>query len=600
MDYPGWSSSFIGDIISVDVAQSGKDLHKKLTKQNKNFRLPEDEVIRSFYYFELYKNFYKRLESPFSAKDRKSIHKAIYDGLVQNDPDLLPGQALSRIEILSEVIKEFIALNRMFIENEDREDFLNEILNFQYQLILDKSTPSVNIFTVIFYLSTVLYSSKVSLLLLEKYLLEDNYGVTELALKKLLNRKLNIDLPSKLNNYLDNDEKELRAIHKMGFEVRRMFERLPDRYQAISRFVTVLDRYIDFSLIYYPYKPTYSKDELLIDLFDTFTIDEQSQFVKGILNQENVQTTVGPSSGISFESKAMHEFYKRNHPSLHLLGDSGVSKNLLQKGNYRVKIKKVTRISEHEIENKLDLSRILSFQTTFGVPVLVPIDDEDYFYYEYKILYHDKRKVRYRRYSKFFTIPDILEIYIDNTGSMYWAEDEDYVGFNDGSRRDMSLSVIYAFVMELYQEATKQNKKVYLRFHSFSEEQVSSELVLIDDFVTGNSSTLRALFNPNNGHHFENLDIEIPDFDKQKRVIIVITDGDLVLDGRTEREAEKMATLVSNPLTQVILFEMEQHFSLGKAVASNKKIHSYSVKEKDRMFYQGIDVIMENVSKSSF
>ena len=183
---------------------------------------------------------------------------------------------------------------------------------------------------------------------------------------------------------------------------------------------------------------------------------------------------------------------------------------------------------------------------------------------------------------------------------MYWAEDEDSVGFNDGSRRDLSLSVIYAFVLELHKEATKQNKKVFLRFHSFSEEQVSSELVLIDDFITGNSSTLRALFNPNNGHHFENLDIEIPDFDKQKRVIVVITDGDLVLEGRTEREANKMATLVGNPLTQVILFEMEQHFSLGKAVASNKKIHSYSVKEKDRMFYQGIDVIMENVSKSSF
>ncbi len=595
-----WSSSFIGDIITVDVGTSANDLHKKLNKQNKNFRLPEDEVIRSFYYFELYKNFFKRLESPFSPMDRKFIHKAIYEGLVQNDPELEPYQALKKIELLSEVVKDFIAINRMYVENEEKEFFLKDIINFQYNILLDKSLPSLNIFTVVWYLTTVLYSSKVALMLLEKKLHEDVYGVTELALKKLLNRKLNIELPSRLNNYLNNDEKQFRDIHKLAIEVRRMFERQSDRYGAITRFVTVLDRYIDFSLIYSPYKPTYSKDELMIDLMDTFTIDEQSQFVKGLLNQANIEATEGTSSGISFELKAMHEFYKRNHPSLHLLGDSGVSKNILQKGNYRVKIKKVTRISEHDIENKLDLGRILSFQTTFGVPVLVPIDDEDYFYYEYKILYHNRRKVRYRRFSKFFTIPDVLEIYIDNTGSMFWEEDENYNGFNDGSRRDMSLSVIYAFIEELYKESTKQHKKVFLRFHSFSEQQINSDLVLIDDFVTGNSSTIKTLFNPNNGHHFENLDVEIPENDEQKRVIIVITDGDLVLEGRTEREASKLALLAKNPLTQVILFEMEQHFSLGKAVSGNKKIYSYSVKDKDQMFYQGIDVILENVSKSSF
>lgn len=595
-----WSSSFIGDVITIDVDSSGKELHKKLAKLNKNYRLDESEVLRSFYFFELYKNFYKKLEVPFSSKDRKSIHKAIYEGLVQNDPELLPTQALSKIELLSEIIKEFIAVNRMYIENVDGQFFLDEIINFQYNILSEKSLQALNVFTVIWYLTTVLYSSKVSLQLLERKLHDDVYGVSELALKKLLNRKLNIELPSKLNKYLDNDEKELRDIQKLSFDIRKIFERTTDRYSAISRLVTVLDRYLDFGLIYGPYTPTYSRDELLIDLFDTFTIDEQSQFVKGLLNQDNVATKAELSTGISFESKAMHEFYRRNHPSLHLLGDNGISKNILQKGNYRVKIKKVNRISEHDIENKLDLGRIFSFQTTFGVPVLVPIDDEDYYYYEYKILYQDKRKIRYRRFSRFFTIPDILEIYIDNTGSMYWQEDEDYRGFNDGSRRDMSLSVIYAFIEELYKESSKQHKKVYLRLHSFSEEQVSSDLVLIDDFVAGNTSTMKALFNPENGHHFENLDVELPENDKQKRVIIVITDGDLVLEGRTEREASKLALLAKNPLTQVILFEMEQHFSLGKAVQANKLIHSYSVKDKDRMFYQGIDVIMENVSKLSF
>lgn len=592
-----WSSSIdaISNEITVYVSSNGKDLHKKLKKQNKNFRLPEEKLIKDFYFFELYKNFYKRLEVPFSAKDRKQIHKAIYEGLIQNDPELEPSEALIKIELLSEFIKEFIALNRLFVENETYNYFDNQIINFQINILLEKYLPSLNDFTIIFYLYTILYSSHVGLLLLEKKLHDDVYGVSELGLKKLLNRKSNLELPSKFNKYLDKDKEEIREIQKLSHTIRHQFERLSDRYATITRLSSFLDNYLEYNYLHSSYKPVFSKDELMVDLFDTFTLDEQSKFVKSILNQADISNVIETAGAVSFEAKAMHEFYKRNHPSLHLLGDDGVTRNILQKGNYRVKIKKVTRISEHDIENKLDLARILSFQTTFGVPVLVPIDDEDYYYYEYKILYHDKRKVRYRRFSKFFTIPDILEVYIDNTGSMYWAEDEDYVGFNDGSRRDMSLSVIYALIEELYREASKQHKKCFIRLHSFSEEQISSDLIPIDDFMTGiNNSTLKVLFNPDNGHHFENLDVMVPENDNLKRVIIVITDGDLVLEGRTEREASKLALLSKNPLTQVILFEMEQHFSLGKAIASNKKIHSYSVKDKDQMFYQGIDVILEN------
>jgi hypothetical protein len=111
---------------------------------------------------------------------------------------------------------------------------------------------------------------------------------------------------------------------------------------------------------------------------------------------------------------------------------------------------------------------------------------------------------------------------------------------------------------------------------------------------------MKTIFNPENGHHFENLDVDIPESDTLKRVVIVITDGDLVLEGRTEREASKLAMLAKNPLTQVILFEMEQQFSLGKAVKNNQKIRSYSVKDKDQMFYQGINVILSNVSRNTY
>jgi hypothetical protein len=598
MDDFFWSSNFLGNEIIFNVFFTDKELHKRLKKQNKNFKIPESDMFKSFYYFELYKNFFKRLEVPYSTKDRKMIHKAIYEGLLGNDPDLQPTQSLKKIQFLSEIIKEFICLNRMFIENENTQRFSHEIVNFEFNILLEKNLPAVNSFTIVFYLITVLYSSKAALQTLEKKLHDDVYGVAELALKKLLNRKLQIELPQKNNNYFDDDKKKLRDIYKLVFEIRKHFERTPDRYSAISRFVTVLDEYIDYDLFFTPYKPSLSKDELMIDLFDTFTIDEQSNFVKGILEEKNI-TTQTTSDGISFEQKAMHEFYKRNHPSLHLLGDDGVSRNILQKGNYRVKLQKVRVMAEYEIET-LDLAKIWAFQNTFGVPVLVPIDENDYYYYEYKILYQDKRKIRYRRYSKFFTIPDILEIYIDNTGSMFWQEDENYTGFNDGSRRDMSLSVIYAFIEELYKESSKQKKKCFLKVHSFSEKQVSSDLISLDEFMEGNYSAMKTIFNPENGHHFENLDVDIPESDTLKRVVIVITDGDLVLEGRTEREASKLAMLAKNPLTQVILFEMEQQFSLGKAVKNNQKIRSYSVKDKDQMFYQGINVILSNVSRNTY
>ena len=199
-------------------------------------------MLRSFYIFELYKIFFKRLEAPFSPQDRKLIHKAIYEGLLVNDPELEPNVALTKIEALSELIKEFIALNRMFIESERHDFFDNQILNFEYNILLEKNLPTLNDITIVYYLMTILYSSKIGLLTLERKLHDDVYGVSELALKKLLNKKANFELPNKLNKYFDGDEKLTHDVQKYSLEAKRLFERSSERYSAFTRFTAVLEQ----------------------------------------------------------------------------------------------------------------------------------------------------------------------------------------------------------------------------------------------------------------------------------------------------------------------------------------------------------------------
>ena len=265
MDEP-WSSSFTQDQIIINVTPNGNELHKKLKKQNKNFRMDEEELLEGFYYYELYKNFFKRLEVPFSPIDRKFINKAIYEGLMSNNPDLEPSEALVKIELLNELIKEFIALNRMFLENEKHHYFDNQIFNFQINMLLEKLPTSLNNLTIVYYLITALYSTHVGLLLLEPKLHDDVYGVGELGLKKILNRKAHIELPSKLNKYLDNDEKEIRDIQKLAHDLRHLFERIPDRYATISRLASFLDPYLEYYYFHSSYKSQLTKDELMIDL----------------------------------------------------------------------------------------------------------------------------------------------------------------------------------------------------------------------------------------------------------------------------------------------------------------------------------------------
>ena len=47
-------------------------------------------------------------------------------------------------------------------------------------------------------------------------------------------------------------------------------------------------------------------------------------------------------------------------------------------------------------------------------------------------------------------------------------------------------------------------------------------------------------------------------------------------------------------MNRVILFEMEKKFSLGLAVHNHPDIVSHSVKNKEKMFQQGIAVILKS------
>jgi len=162
---------------------------------------------------------------------------------------------------------------------------------------------------------------------------------------------------------------------------------------------------------------------------------------------------------------------------------------------------------------------------------------------------------------------------------------------NDGGRWDMLSHVLYGFVDALYQGGRHVGKQSKMRIHNFADSQIDSELVSVDQFWNGDSSALRVLFKPENGYDVE--DINLKQYaDGQRRTYVVVTDGNLVIDGRTEREAEKMRSLAKNPNNHVVLFEIGGTYDLGNAVRNDPNIVYHQVHDKDKMLQAGLEVLL--------
>ena len=87
--------------------------------------------------------------------------------------------------------------------------------------------------------------------------------------------------------------------------------------------------------------------------------------------------------------------------------------------------------------------------------------------------------------------------------------------------------------------------------------------------------------------------IDITDFsDGQKRTYVVVTDGELVIDGRADRESAKMKSIARNPNNSVVHFEIGGTYDLGRAVQDDPNISYMQVHDKNRMLNAGLEVLI--------
>ncbi len=219
--------------------------------------------------------------------------------------------------------------------------------------------------------------------------------------------------------------------------------------------------------------------------------------------------------------------------------------------------------------------------------MLIQIGDHLYQVNEYELKKSDIRGIVYKEAN--LDVPDIVELYLDSSGSMFKTLDNN--GFNDGSSWDMLCNVLYGFADALDQGSKIVEKECQMRVHNVANNQVDSKIAPVGRFLEGDIDLLKTLFKPFNGYNYENLNI-VSENDGLKRTYVVVTDGNLRLAGRTERESEKMMTLAREPDNTVLLFEIGGTYSLGKAVMDDPNIHYYPVHDKDKMLSNGLKVLI--------
>lgn len=586
-----WDSHFQDNALVVQVLAHKRKTNKKVKKVAKLLKIDSRQVIHDYFMFHLFAAFYRKIEAPFSTKgercDRNLIHKAIWDGVGRADPDLSVIEQLQRVALLQLFIKDLISNNRLFLENEEHAWFNQDLLFAPYLELLEEAPKDVNILTVMAYLVGGLHGP---LKFLRELEVRYSYALPEIAgeiLNYFLESGIRYQYPMEENDYLRSDDKYSRNLRQAPKAIRKVFEG-KGRYEGIERLSYALNPYIEEAWVKFSDLTDVALEQVVMDLFALFSPNERSGFVRGILDKTLIRKEQEPTDLL--ELQTLHEFYRKNHPVMVLRGEKEYEQNVLFSENHELRLSRHRIIGDNDIKD-LDLAGIYNFQQTHGVPVLIPLPTGGYILNQYEFVFRRKRSASYNRLITDVEIPQVLELYIDKTGSMFFEEDQDNVGFNDGSRRDISISVTYAFIFALYEESLKQSRTCYVRFHSFAETQVSSPLITLQEFVNGDPRILRVIFRPDNGYEYENLNLSYFN-DGMKRVYIVVTDGDLVIKGRTEREAKKMKYIARKPHNQLVLFEMESEYSLGRAVKGDEYIIAHRVYDKETMFYRGLEVIL--------
>ncbi len=558
-----------------------------------------EELARETVRYLLFHELYHPLEAPSSKDDNKKIHQAIRRGLLKTEPKLSPLEQVGKVSAVENAVKDFILDNRFAVENEERNYVRQDVIPIWDLLELQDTPTKTNFYTITRYLYGQLYGPEKVHEFFEGKAEKKGVAAAQKAINALIQKAEDTSLVERLKKLVSGKRKNSDDVVQA---VRSVFAG-EDRYTGIERFIAVLAPYIQPGMPnarcgYHGEGSGSSPQNILQDLLDDMTPQEQQEFLSSIPEDIEKPTTfsaVGSGHGTNFtndeintlEISAIHELYKRNHPKVNITSGVKQGETVIVGKKERFVLQKTSVVTEERLL-RMNLSRLARFQQRTRLPVLIPLENGLYRINEYRI---DEREIRDVVYvDTKLDVPEEVEFYVDSSGSMYTNAEN--LGLNDGSSWDMLSSVLYGYVDALYQASQELQKPCSLRFHNFADTQKSSRRVSVDEFwEQGPAEVLKPLFKPENGYSVEELDIKVQKDGKQ-RAYVVVTDGNLVIDGRTQRESAKMKQLAKQPGTNVILFEIGGNYSLGKVVSGDKNIHYYPVYDKHKMLQQGIEVLL--------
>jgi hypothetical protein len=627
-----WSASTDLKSIFFNIAND-----EKLKREFKEIIAPlwdgnPEDLARDTIYYLLDHELFHALEAPFSTRqstenednDNTKIHQAIRRGILKAEPDLSASDQLAKVYATQNGVKDFILDNRVYLDKQGRS-YRDDIIPTWDVLQIHDSEPKTNFYTVTRLLYGLLYGPESTHELFQEKAGEGGCEVANEALSKLIQDS--VSLPSKrvepkkslgerdkssLGFSLKADSKEEEEQELFTTEQREEYIRAirnvfssEDRYEGIERFMNVLGPYVEKGM---PQgRPDLqgessgsTSQNILQDLLDDMSPEEQAEFTQGLADPkgEGNDFSEGKANSDSGEKDsndefntldilALHEFYKRNHPVVKIIGGNKVGETqIIGKQEYWDLVRSEV-ITEDQLE-RINLNYVAKFQQKTGKPMLIPLEDNLYLFNEYELKQEEIKDIIF--VDEQLDVPDEVDIYIDSSGSMFQNQGKKF-GFNDGSRWDLACHVIYGFVDALYQGAQQLKKSTRIRIHNVGNRQISSQAIQVEDFLAGDKEVLETLFKPANGYNHEDLDIIVHE-DNLKRVSVIVTDGNLVISGRTKRETQKIREVGKNPRYDAILFEIGGTYDLGKAVSQDPNVHYHRVHNKETMLEQGVEVLL--------
>ena len=572
-----------------------------------------EELARATLHYLLYHELFHPLEAPFSItgpdNDNKKIHQAIRKGILKAELKLRPLEQIVKVHASQNGVKDFILDNRFYLENLEKKYVQTDIVPTWDVLELQEAEPKTNFYTITRLLYGVLYGPEKTHPFFKKKAGRTGTKIAEQALSALIQEKVALPkrkakLVTKIKSAL-GILKEKPNVEEYVQKIRTVFSG-EDRYKGIERFMTLLGPYVEQGMP--QARPDLAEEagaspqNILQDLLDDMTPQEQQNFVQG-LNQEGQETLDQTANQMNTETVqdntpsrnqmqhldllASHEFYKRNHPEVKIRGEKKTGESVVVGKKEYWALKKSSILTEDQL-SKINLNRIETLQRKSRLPWLIHLGNGTYKLDEYDIKEKTVKDLVYKDLD--LDVPEVVEFYLDSSGSMFRGTAGTY-HVNDGTSWDMLSYVLYGFTDGLLQAGQRLQKKTKLRFHNFADQQISSQLVTAEHFWQGDIETLKTIFKPENGYNVEDLDIAHY-ADRQRRTYVIVTDGNLVLDGRTAREAEKMRQIAKQPHTNVALFEIGGTYSLGKAIQKDPNISYYQVHDKQEMLQAGLEVLL--------